>query len=180
MCPWDDLCMWPSERTCWIYSIRLHYSQLRAKLKYLACLSKKIPLSLRLKREYFLELKVQLMVNDLHQNKMSLPEVTFESSFVNWSLPASSSLCFNLFQGHLSGQIFSVFPTLMTCLIPRESLFFLNRLRTGLPRSVLSLKYWCAWSLVSQEVTCLGIYRISHFAGHIMTIHYVCEAKFLI
>lgn len=57
---------------------------------------------------------------------------------------------------------------------------FSNRLQTGFPRSILSLKYWCAWSLVNQEVTCLGISKISHSAGLIMTIHHVCEAKFLI
>lgn len=57
---------------------------------------------------------------------------------------------------------------------------FSNRLQTGFPRSVLSLKYWCAWSLVNQEVTCLGISRINHSAALIMTIHHVYQVKFLI
>lgn len=47
------------------------------------------------------------MANDLHQNEICLPGViysAFESSSVNWSLPASLSLCFNLFKATSQGR----------------------------------------------------------------------------
>lgn len=121
------------------------------------------------------------MANELYQNIISLPEVMyypFELSFGNWSLSASSSLCLNLFRPPL-GAGFLTFPNIAD-LSHSLRVTFSNRLQTGFPRSILSLKYWCAWSVVNQEVTCLGISKISHPAGLIMTIHHVCEAKFLI